>query len=125
MIQAILVAFGGAIGSVLRYYVGQWALRLMGPAFPWGTLAVNVVGCFVIGVFAELIARKFDASVELRLLLITGFLGGFTTFSAFSLDAISLFERGEAVAGGIYIAASVGLSMAAVIAGLAVMRALA
>ncbi|MGR9129281.1 fluoride efflux transporter CrcB [Rhizobium leguminosarum] len=125
MIQALLVAFGGAIGSVLRYYVGQWTLRLMGPAFPWGTLAVNVVGCFVIGVFAELIARKFNASTELRLLLITGFLGGFTTFSAFSLDAISLFERGEAVAGGIYIAASVGLSMAAVITGLAVMRALA
>lgn len=125
MIQALLVALGGAIGSVLRYYVGQWALRLMGPAFPWGTLAVNVVGCFVIGVFAELIARKFNASPELRLLLITGFLGGFTTFSAFSLDAIYLFERGEAVAGGIYIAASVGLSMAAVIAGLAAMRALA
>ncbi|MCJ9693824.1 fluoride efflux transporter CrcB [Rhizobium sp. PRIMUS64] len=125
MIQTLLVAFGGAIGSVLRYYVGQWTLRLMGPTFPWGTLAVNVVGCFVIGVFAELIARKFNASTELRLLLITGFLGGFTTFSAFSLDAISLFERGEAVAGGIYIAASVGLSMAAVIAGLAVMRALA
>ncbi|NZD62510.1 fluoride efflux transporter CrcB [Rhizobium sp. WYCCWR 11290] len=125
MIQALLVAVGGAIGSLLRYYVGQWALRLMGPSFPWGTLAVNVVGCFVIGVFAELIARKFNASVELRLLLITGFLGGFTTFSAFSLDAISLFERGEAVAGSIYIVASVGLSMAAVIAGLAVMRALA
>ncbi|MDR9803698.1 fluoride efflux transporter CrcB [Rhizobium hidalgonense] len=124
MIQALLVALGGAIGSLLRYYVGQWSLRLMGPAFPWGTLTVNVVGCFVIGVFAELIARKFNASVELRLLLITGFLGGFTTFSAFSLDAISLFERGEAVAGGIYISASVGLSMAAVIAGLAVMRAL-
>ncbi|MBX4954400.1 fluoride efflux transporter CrcB [Rhizobium lentis] len=125
MIQAFLVALGGAIGSVLRYYVGQWALRLMGPAFPWGTLAVNVAGCFVIGVFAELIARRFNASIELRLLLITGFLGGFTTFSAFSLDAISLFERGEAVAGGIYIVASVGLSMAAVIAGLAVMRAFA
>ncbi|MBB4215131.1 CrcB protein [Rhizobium sp. BK212] len=125
MIQALLVAVGGAIGSLLRYYVGQWALRLMGPGFPWGTLTVNVVGCFVIGVFAELIARKFNASVELRLLLITGFLGGFTTFSAFSLDAISLFERGEAVAGGVYIVASVGLSMAAVIAGLAVMRALA
>ncbi|MBB3351886.1 MULTISPECIES: fluoride efflux transporter CrcB [Rhizobium] len=124
MIQALLVALGGAIGSVLRYYVGQWALKLMGPAFPWGTLAVNVVGCFVIGVFAELVARKFNASMELRLLLITGFLGGFTTFSAFSLDAISLFERGEAVAGGLYIAASVGLSMAAVFAGLAIMRAL-
>ena len=125
MIQALLVAVGGATGSLLRYYVGQWALRLMGPAFPWGTLTVNVVGCFVIGLFTELIARKFNASVELRLLLVTGFLGGFTTFSAFSLDAISLFERGEAVAGGVYIAASVGLSMAAVISGLAVMRALA
>ncbi|SCB56562.1 camphor resistance protein CrcB [Rhizobium aethiopicum] len=124
MIQALLVAVGGAIGSVLRYYVGKWALRLMGPAFPWGTLAVNVVGCFVIGVFAELIARRFNASIELRLLLITGFLGGFTTFSAFSLDAISLFEGGNTVAGGVYIAASVGLSMAAVFAGLAIMRAL-
>ncbi|PDS77519.1 fluoride efflux transporter CrcB [Rhizobium sp. L43] len=125
MIQALLVAVGGAIGSLLRYYVGQWSLRLMGPAFPWGTLAVNVVGCFVIGVFAELIARRFDGSVDMRLLLMTGLLGGFTTFSAFSLDAISLFERGEAVAGGIYVVASVGLSMAAVISGLAIMRALA
>lgn len=124
MVQALLVAGGGAIGSLLRYYVGQWALRLAGPAFPWGTLTVNVVGCFVIGVFAELILRRFDASPELRLLLITGFLGGFTTFSAFSLDAISLFERGAAVSGAVYILASVGLSMAAVTAGLALMRAI-
>lgn len=124
MVQALLVAGGGAIGSLLRYYVGQWALRLAGPAFPWGTLTVNVVGCFVIGVFAELILRRFDASPELRLLLITGFLGGFTTFSAFSLDAISLFERGAAVSGAVYILASVGLSMAAVMAGLALMRAM-
>ncbi|MBB3319137.1 CrcB protein [Rhizobium sp. BK181] len=124
MVQALLVAGGGAIGSLLRYYIGQWALRLAGPAFPWGTLTVNVVGCFVIGVFAEMIVRRFDASPELRLLLITGFLGGFTTFSAFSLDAISLFERGAAVSGAVYIVASVGLSMAAVIAGLALMRAI-
>jgi len=75
-------------------------------------------------VFAELILRRFDASPELRLLLITGFLGGFTTFSAFSLDAISLFERGAAVSGAVYILASVGLSMAAVTAGLALMRAI-
>jgi CrcB protein len=124
MFQALLVAVGGAIGSLLRYYVGLGSLRLMGPGFPWGTLVVNVVGCFVIGVFAEMIARRFNASVELRLLLITGFLGGFTTFSAFSLDAISLFERGEVFAGGIYIAASVGLSMMAVMAGLGLMRVL-
>jgi CrcB protein len=124
MFQALLVAVGGAIGSLLRYYVGLGSLRLMGPGFPWGTLVVNVVGCFIIGVFAEMIARRFNASVELRLLLITGFLGGFTTFSAFSLDAITLFERGEVFAGGIYIAASVGLSMAATMAGLGLMRVL-
>lgn len=124
MFQAFLVALGGAIGSLLRYYVGLGSLRLMGPGFPWGTLIVNVVGCFIIGVFAEMIMRRFNASVELRLLLITGFLGGFTTFSAFSLDAISLFERGEVFAGGIYIATSVGLSMLAVMAGLGLMRAL-
>ena len=123
MIQALLVAVGGAIGSVLRYYVGQWSLRLMGPNFPWGTLVVNVVGCFVIGVFAELIARRFNASEELRLLLITGFLGGFTTFSAFSLDAMSLIERGAIASAAVYMVASVGLSMAAVFTGLAVMRA--
>lgn len=124
MFQALLVAVGGAIGSLLRYYVGLGSLRLMGPGFPWGTLIVNVVGCFIIGVFAEMIMRRFNASVELRLLLITGFLGGFTTFSAFSLDAITLFERGEVFAGGIYIAASVGLSMVAVMAGLGLMRVL-
>jgi fluoride exporter len=124
MFQALLVAVGGAIGSLLRYYVGLGSLRLMGPGFPWGTLIVNVVGCFIIGVFAEMIMRRFNASVELRLLLITGFLGGFTTFSAFSLDAITLFERGEVFAGGIYIAASVGLSMVAVMAGLGLTRAL-
>jgi len=124
MFQALLVAIGGAIGSLLRYYVGLGSLRLMGPGFPWGTLIVNVVGCFIIGVFAEMIMRRFNASVELRLLLITGFLGGFTTFSAFSLDAITLFERGDVFAGGIYIAASVGLSMVAVMAGLGLMRVL-
>ncbi len=124
MFQALLVAVGGAIGSLLRYYVGLGSLRLMGPGFPWGTLIVNVVGCFIIGVFAEMIMRRFNASVELRLLLITGFLGGFTTFSAFSLDAITLFERGDVFSGGIYIVASVGLSMAAVMAGLGLMRVL-
>jgi len=95
MIQAMLVAVGGAIGSVLRYYVSQWALRLAGPAFPWGTLTVNVVGCFVIGVFAEMIIRRFDASPELRLLLITGFLGGLTTFSSFSAEVVTLLLGGR------------------------------
>jgi CrcB protein len=125
MIQALLVAIGGAIGSLLRYYVGIWSLKAAGPSFPWGTLTVNVVGGFLIGLFAELIARKLGGSMELRLLLITGFLGGFTTFSAFSLDTILLLERGAFVTAITYILISVAVSLAAVFAGLSLVRAVA
>lgn len=124
MSHILLVALGGAIGSVARYLVNLWAVRIAGLAFPWGTLAVNVVGSFTIGLLAEMIARKFNASVEMRLLLVTGVLGGFTTFSAFSLDAAALFERGEMTLSAIYIVSSVGVSIAAVFAGLALGRAL-
>jgi CrcB protein len=122
MVHMLLVALGGALGSVCRYLVGQWSLRLFGPAFPWGTLIVNVSGSFAIGLIAELIARRLDASPEMRLLLITGFLGGFTTFSAFSLDVISLVERSATVVGITYVVASVVVSLAAVFAGLALGR---
>lgn len=118
----LLVAAGGAVGSVARYAVGAWTMRALGPGLPWGTFIVNIVGSFVIGLFAEMVARKFSASPELRLLLITGFLGGFTTFSAFSLDAISLFERGASAWALAYVLGSVTLAIAAVIAGLALGR---
>ena len=124
MTHILLVAAGGAVGSVLRYLVGLWTLRSFGPAFPWGTLTVNVTGSFLIGVLAEAIARKFGASVEMRVFLITGILGGYTTFSAFSLDAMTLLERGEPVTALIYVASSVLLSALAVFAGLALMRAM-
>jgi CrcB protein len=117
-----LVALGGAAGSVCRYLVGQWSLRLFGPAFPWGTLIVNVAGSFAIGLLVELIARRLNASTEMRLLIVTGFLGGFTTFSAFSLDVISLVERSATLIGVTYIIASVAVSLAAVFAGLALGR---
>ncbi len=122
MLNVILVALGGAAGSVVRYGTGLATTRLMGPGFPWGTITVNIVGSFVIGVFIEAIARRFDASEPLRLLLVTGFLGGFTTFSSFSLDTMALIERGEAPLALVYVAASVVLSLLAVAAGLAVMR---
>lgn len=122
MLHVLLVAIGGATGSVCRYLVGLATLRWFGPAFPWGTLTVNIVGSLAIGLFAELVARRFNASAELRMLLITGFLGGFTTFSAFSLDFISLFERGATVAAVTYLAASVVLSLGAVIGGLQIGR---
>jgi fluoride exporter len=124
MTHILLVAVGGAFGSVLRYLVGLWALRGFGPSFPWGTLTVNVTGSFLIGVLAEVIARKFGASTEMRVFLITGILGGYTTFSAFSLDAITLLERGEPVTAAIYVGSSVLLSTIAVFAGLALMRAM-
>ncbi|WP_421868546.1 fluoride efflux transporter CrcB [Pararhizobium sp.] len=124
MTHILLVAAGGAVGSVLRYLVGLWTLRSFGPAFPWGTLTVNITGSFLIGVLAEAIARKFGASVEMRVFLITGILGGYTTFSAFSLDAMTLLERGEPVTALIYVASSVLLSALAVFVGLALMRAM-
>jgi fluoride exporter len=124
MSNIILVALGGAVGSVCRYLVGAWTLRRFGPAFPWGTLTVNIVGCFVIGLLTEVIARRLNASAEMRLLLVTGFLGGFTTFSAFSLDAIALYERGAVTAAALYVAASVGVSLVAVFGGLALGRAM-
>lgn len=124
MIHVLLVAIGGAVGSVARYFVNLWAFRLWGPNFPWGTLAVNVVGGLAIGFLSEVIARKFNASTEMRLLLVTGVLGGFTTFSAFSLDAVGLFERGEMTLSAVYIVASVVISIVAVCVGLALGRAL-
>lgn len=122
MWNLFLIAIGGALGSMLRYGTGLAATRLAGPGFSWGTLAVNVLGSFAIGLFVEAIARRFDASEPLRLLLVTGFLGGFTTFSAFSLDAIALIERGDTGLAILYVAASVGLSLLAAAAGLVLMR---
>ncbi|MGX5668190.1 fluoride efflux transporter CrcB [Rhizobium daejeonense] len=122
MMQIVLVATGGAVGSVLRYVVGLGAMKLLGSSFPWGTLTVNVVGCFGIGVLAELIMARFGGSADLRLLLITGFLGGFTTFSAFALDAVSLFERGAAFSSFVYLASSIVVSIAATVAGMLLMR---
>ncbi len=124
MSHILLVGAGGALGSVLRYLVGLWMLQRAGPAFPWGTLFVNVTGSVLIGFLAEFIMHKMGASPEMRVFLITGVLGGYTTFSAFSLDAITLLEHGQTMSGLAYIVASVGLSMLAVFAGLALMRAM-
>ncbi|WP_075288754.1 fluoride efflux transporter CrcB [Pararhizobium arenae] len=124
MTHILLVALGGALGSVLRYLVGLGTLRSFGPSFPWGTLTVNVTGSFLIGLISELIMQKFSGSPEMRVFMITGILGGYTTFSAFSLDAIALLERGETVPAAIYVGSSVILSGLAVVAGLALMRAI-
>lgn len=124
MKHLILVATGGAIGASLRYLTGIAALRWFGANFPWGTLMVNVIGSFAMGVLAEFIVRKLGASNELRLLLMTGLLGGYTTFSAFSLDAILLIERGAYSAATGYILANVVGSILALLLGLMLARSL-
>ncbi|KQO81007.1 fluoride efflux transporter CrcB [Rhizobium sp. Leaf262] len=124
MLNIALVAIGGAIGSVARYLVGLWGVRLAGPNFPWGTLTVNVVGAFLIGLMVEIIARRFDASSEVRVFIVTGILGGFTTWSSFTLDAVVLFERGDLGLAAVYLLASLVVSFAAIFAGLALGRAL-
>ena len=117
------VALGGAIGSAARYGVNVWSGRLLGSEFPWATLAVNVIGCFAMGLLIELMALKLNVSLETRAFLTTGILGGFTTFSAFSLDFALLIERKTFALAGAYAAGSVLLSLAAVFLGLYLVRA--
>jgi CrcB protein len=94
--------------------MGRW----LGPGFPWWTFFVNVSGCFLMGVLIESLALKFQASMDLRTLLATGVLGGYTTFSAFSLDFSYLMGRGDHVAAGLYLFGSVGLSILGLYVGL-------
>lgn len=124
MYHLILVAIGGAIGSSLRHLVNLASLRLVGANFPWGTMAINIAGSFAMGAFIELLARRFNASNELRLFVATGILGGFTTFSAFSLDFAVLWERGAASQALFYAAGSVIISLLALFAGLWLVRSL-
>lgn len=119
----LAIAVGGALGSIARYLVVVQMTRWFGLHFPWGTLTVNVVGGLAIGILAELMALKWSVSPELRAFLIVGILGGFTTFSAFSLETIGLAQNGAMVAAALYVVASVVLSIGAVFVGLMMMRA--
>ncbi|WP_088345192.1 MULTISPECIES: fluoride efflux transporter CrcB [Rhodomicrobium] len=118
----LLAAIGGAIGSSARYLVNVTSAQLFGTNFPWGTLAVNIVGCFIMGLVVALGALKFNMTNEVRVFIATGILGGFTTFSAFSLDFALLVERKDYGLAGFYLAGSVGLSILAIFAGLYLVR---
>jgi CrcB protein len=119
----LLVMIGGGIGAGGRHLVSMATLRLFGPGFPVGTLAVNVIGSLVMGLFIGWLVKHEAAHLQpLRYFLATGLLGGFTTFSAFSLDTSVLWERGDTMLALIYVVGSVVLSILAVFAGLAVMR---
>jgi len=120
----LIVFLGGGIGAALRHGVNLTAARALGTAFPYGTLAVNVIGSLAMGMLAAYFAFKGDATQHWRLFFTTGILGGFTTFSAFSLDAVLLYERGETGVAALYVAASVAISIAGLFAGLALVRSL-
>jgi CrcB protein len=118
----VAIALGGAIGAVARHAFATQVTRLAGQGFPWGILAVNVLGSFVMGVLAESFALRWNAPLELRAFLTVGILGGFTTFSSFSLDAMLLMERGQWLAAAFYVVGSVALSVGGLFCGLVLVR---
>lgn len=121
----LIVFVGGGLGAALRHGVNLAAARVFGVAFPFGTLTVNVAGSLAMGLIAAWFAFKGDASQHWRLFLTTGVLGGFTTFSAFSLDVALLYERDAYGLAILYVVASVAASLAGLFAGLAIVRSLA
>lgn len=124
MQRVIYVGIGGLIGAVLRYGVSGWAQKHLGSAFPWGTFIVNTVGCFLIGYVMTYSVEVGLISTELRLLLVTGILGGLTTFSTLNYETVALFHEGSVWIGVWNLAANVFLGLAAVMAGIATARTL-
>ncbi len=123
MNQLLLIGAGGAIGAVSRHLVGQLALRLMGPGLPWGTFAVNIVGGLAMGLLVGWLAMVERADeMSIRLFAGVGVLGGFTTFSAFSLDLVLMIERRDYTAAMGYALASVLIAVLALMAGLMIAR---
>lgn len=120
------IAAGGALGALTRYGVNLAAIAVAGHGFPWGTMAANIVGSFLMGALIAALAHATQAVPDaLRLFAVTGFLGAFTTFSTFSLDTVSLWERGEIMQAVLYGSGSVVLSISALVAGMIVVRSLA
>ena len=118
----LAIALGGGMGSVARHYAVIAMIALLGTAFPYGTLIVNILGSFVIGVLVEGMAHKWQVTQEVRAFLVTGFLGGFTTFSSFSLDVFKLADTGQALLAAFYVSISILGSILAVFAGVWFMR---
>lgn len=125
MPNLLLIMLGGAIGAASRYYVARLALEQLGAAFPWGTFIVNLGGGFLMGLLAGVIVRDGPGAEPLLLFLGVGVLGGFTTFSGFSLEAVQLIQRGELLLAGTYAVSSVVGSVVMLVAGLWLARVIA
>lgn len=120
--NAILIFLGGGLGAVLRHGVNRLTFAIWSAGFPAGTMVVNIIGSLLMGIFIGLFAAHPGITPSARLFLTTGLLGGFTTFSAFSLDALTLYERGQIGLALGYVAASVILSLAAIAVGFFAVR---
>ena len=123
--QWLAIACGGAAGALSRWMLAGGVQRWLGREFPWGTLAVNVLGSFALGLFAVIAIERFDFGPALRLGILVGFLGAFTTFSTFALDTVELGAAGLSWRAALYVAASVGSCVLAVLAGMQFARQLA
>ena len=119
----IAVALGGALGAMGRYGVNLGAVKVLGHGFPYGTLIANVVGSFLMGVLISVMAHSWQAPDSVRLFLVTGFLGAFTTFSTFSLDVVTLWERQDYAQTALYLGGSVVLSIASLMLAMILVRA--
>ena len=122
MFQLLLVMLGGAVGAGARHLTGRATLAALGPAFPFGTLAVNLIGGFAMGLLVGSLARMSMPGENWRLLLGVGVLGGYTTFSAFSLDVVTMIQRGDLGVAALYVTISVVGSVLALFAGLSLVR---
>ncbi len=118
----LLVFIGGGLGATLRHAINVGCARACGTHFPYGTFVINITGSLVMGLIAGYLAFKGEAAQPWRLFIMTGVLGGYTTFSAFSLDAVLLYERGEFDLAAFYVLGSVAIAIGGLIAGLALMR---
>jgi len=118
----LLVAFGGGVGSIARYLCQKWLGESYPHPFPWGTFVVNLVGCFLIGIIYAASEKTTFVGPQVRLLLITGFCGGFTTFSTFAFENMNLLRSGDILYFSIYIVASVALGIAGVFGGIVIMK---
>lgn len=121
--EIVWVGIGGAVGAIARYLVGRELTERVGGLFPWGTFTVNVVGALLIGVLFALLTERGVGHDHLRFLLVVGFLGGFTTFSSYTLEAINLLESGHWPTALLYLVGSNALALAACLAGMASVRA--
>ena len=119
---SVYIFIGGGIGSVLRCFLIAGFIRYSGNNFPYGTVAVNIIGSFLMGIIVGYLSRAVPDNIELRSFLVVGILGGFTTFSAFSFDIITLLQRGETTQALLYVISSVVFSVLAVFSGLTITK---